>query len=499
MARATFQFTKRKTSPSLPGIGCQGVRKKEHMKDIESNIEWENPLIDRRELFSSTLRSAALGLGATAFSASALSAEAQQTKTPPKAKPKPPRKTPPPSDKLVLALIGCGGMGVYNLQKLMEKPEVQIAAVCDVDTTHMSKASNLVEEKYGKKPRSYKDYRRVIDRDDIDGVIIATPDHWHALPLIYACGAEKDAYCEKPISHNIVEAKAMEAAVRKSGRIVQIGTWQRSIQEFMSAIDYIRSGKLGKVVQVRAWKTDEQQVGKLIASKSPATLDYDLWTGPAALAPYREKAVHFNWRWFLNYGSGMTGDWGVHMIDIALLAMSAGNDLVMPYEVYADGGKWAYPADDRTAPDTVIAMMRFKDPDFVLHWETQRSHPDRPDQGVQFISSDGKSLMVWRRGWKVTDKTGVEVPKDELDKDLLPLQEDHWQNWLDCVKSRKTPRAPLSSLARTTIACHLINAAQISEQVVRWDNVTKDIVGKAGKDTTSYVREYRRPYQLPKA
>ena len=468
----------------------------EIQKETDHSFEPEVAHLDRRELLSGALKSTAVvGFGSALLASNNPSSDAQQTKPRKKASH---TKTVPPSERITLALIGCGGMGRYNLQKFMEKPEVQIAAICDVDSLHMKTASSLVEAKYGKKPRSYKDYRRVIDRDDIDGVIIATPDHWHAIPLIYACGAGKDAYCEKPISHNIFEAKAMDAAVRKTERIVQVGTWQRSIQEFMSAVDYIRTGKLGKVIQVRAWKTDDQQVGKLVASKAPSTLDYELWTGPAAMTPYREKGVHFNWRWFLNYGSGMTGDWGVHMIDIALLAMSPGNELVMPTEVYANGGKWAYPEDDRTAPDTVIATMRFKDPDFVMHWETQRSHPSRPDQGVQFIGADGRTLMVWRRGWKVTDKAGIPLPKTTLDKDLVPLAEDHWQNWLNCIKSRKTPRAPLSSLAQTTIVCHLINASQSSEEVVRWNNRLKDIEGSSGKNTTSYVREYRRPYQLPK-
>ncbi len=459
----------------------------------------EDPILDtikshtdqdmgRRKFLTTTLASAA----AFGFAGdSRLPAHAEQS---------PPARKRPVShnDKIPIAIIGCGGMGTFNMTKLMEKPEVQIVALCDVDSAHFAKASALVEKKYGRKPRTYKDYRRVLDRDDVKAVLIATPDHWHALPLIYACDAGKDVYCEKPISHNIIEAKAMDEAVRNSKRVVQVGTWQRSIREFMNAVAYIRAGKLGRVTQIRAWKTDNEKVGRLAASKPPATLDYDLWTGPAEKVPYREKAVHFNWRWFLNYGSGMTGDWGVHMIDIALLAMGEGTTLPMPAEVYATGGKWAFPGDDRTAPDTVVAMLKFKNPDFVLHWETQRSHPGKPDQGVEFISADGRSLMVWRRGWKVVDKAGKEMPKEALDREQVPIVEDHWQNWLDCMRTRKAPRSPLSSMAQTTIVCHLINAAQQSESVVRWDSAAVDILGRAGKNTLSYEREYRAPWQLPR-
>lgn len=397
------------------------------------------------------------------------------------------------NDKITLALIGCGGMGVFNMTRFMEKPEVEIAAVCDVDSNHLNSAANIVEKKYGKRPYTYSDYRMILDRKDIDGVIIATPDHWHALPLIHACEAGKDAYCEKPISHDITEARSMMYAVKRYNRIVQVGTWQRSIQEFMSAVSYIRSGRLGKITMVRAWKTDTSRVGNNESATPPSTLDYNRWVGPAAMEPFRgEKTLHFNWRWFLNYGSGMTGDWGVHMIDIALLAMSKGADLVMPTEVSSFGGKWAYPEDDRTAPDTVITSMKFSNPDFVLQWDTQRNHPDRPDQGVEFIAADGSTLMVWRRGWRIRDVAGRDIPKVHTHK-----TNDHWQNWLDCLKTRRSSRSNLLSLAQTTMVCHLANVSLLAGETIRWDKSQYDIVGRTGKNTQSYEREYRKPWKLP--
>jgi predicted dehydrogenase len=396
------------------------------------------------------------------------------------------------NEKIVLGLIGCGGMGPANMRTLMDKPGVEVAALCDVDESHIPPNAADVEKKYGRKPDIYHDFRKLLERKDIDAVIIGTPDHWHALPLIHACEAGKDAYCEKPISHDIVEAKSMAGAVRHYQRIVQVGTWQRSTPEFTDAVAYVRSGKLGKVVLCRAWKTDGFPVGHQQPSTPPASLDYDFWTGPAAFIPYAPNHVHGLWRFFLNYGSGMTGDWGVHMIDIALLGMSQNTDLVMPVEVTSYGGRWVFPTDDRTAPDTMQTIMRFRDPEFVLHWQIGSDHPGRPDHGTEFVSADGRTLRVWRGGWQVLDPDGKPLPTEPAAR-----TNDHWQNWLDCVKTRSPPRSNLASMAQTTIVCHLANASLLAGESVRWSKTKRDIVGPAGKDTGSYRREYRKPWKLP--
>ncbi len=198
------------------------------------------------------------------------------------------------NDKIVIGLIGCGGQGIGVMRDAMGNG-CEVAAVCDVDEEHRNRAAGEVEKRGGKRPETIKDYRKLLERKDINAVIIGTPDHWHALNLIHACEANKDIYCEKPISHNIVEAKAMDAAARRFGRIVQVGTWQRSAREFTSAVDYIRAGKLGKVTTVRAWKTDSFRMGRnKPGAAPPANLDYDFWLGPARQVPYIPNYVHFN-------------------------------------------------------------------------------------------------------------------------------------------------------------------------------------------------------------
>ena len=430
--------------------------------------------LTRRNFLAKTATTAAgMSLGAHAFAAQS------------------PRTTQA-NDKIVFGLIGCGGMGASNMRSFMDHPDVAVAALCDVDTGRIPGDFKAVDDKYGKKPDIYRDYRQMLERKDIDAIIVGTPDHWHALNLIHACEAGKDIYCEKPISYSIREAKAMVGAQQHFKRVCQVGTWQRSSKEFTDAIAYVRAGKLGKIVHCRAWIADGTRIGKRPVSKVPDNLDYNAWIGPAKMVPYQDNKVHWNWRWVLNTGGGLTTDWGVHMMDIALLGMSKGIDLVMPDKVSATGGLWAISDDDRDAPDTMEAILTFSDPDFAMSWSVLRDHPGKPGHGTEFVSSDGKTLRVWRGGWIILDSEGKEIPKEES----APVPSSHWREFLDCVKSRKKPRADLASVAQTTICCHLVNTSLFSGETVRWDNVRQDLVGSAGKNTSAYDRPYRAPYKL---
>lgn len=398
------------------------------------------------------------------------------------------------NEKIVCGLIGCGGMGMANVRSLMPFEDFEVAAVCDVDTRRIPGDYLAIEKKWGRKPDVYKDYRQMLERKDIDAVIIGSPDHWHALQLVHACEAGKDSFCEKPVSHNIAESQAMVGAQKRFGRVVQVGTWQRSSKEFTDAIQYVRSGKLGRVVHCRAWIADGTRIGKQSSKAVPDGLDYDMWIGPAEMVPYQDNKVHWNWRWVLNTGGGLTTDWGVHMMDIALLGMSRDQDLVMPTKVASSGGVWAIQDDDRDAPDTIESILTFEDPDFVMSWSVVRDHPGKPGHGTEFVSADGRTLRCWRGGWTLLDASGKELEKEESD----PVPTNHWRNWLDCIKTRQRPRADLASVAQTTDCCHLVNAALFSGQQVEWDKATADIKGSAGKRTMAYSRAYRSGYRLPR-
>src|SRR6185503_15303647 len=191
------------------------------------------------------------------------------------------------NDKVIIGLIGAGGMGQHNTNVASEKPEVEVAAICDVDEAHLPDPVKRAQQKFGRAPKTFKDFRQLLEMKDIDAVIIGTPDHWHALPTIAACEAGKDVYCEKPISHDIVEGQAMVAAAKKFKRIVQVGTWQRSTDAFVNAIEYVRSGQLGKISLCRAWTLGNANVGKGPSQTPPAAIDYDFWVGPAAFEPFK--------------------------------------------------------------------------------------------------------------------------------------------------------------------------------------------------------------------
>lgn len=405
---------------------------------------------------------------------------------------RPARRKVAASDKIVIGLIGCGGMGASNMRSLMQFDDVEVAAICDVDKQRMPGDFKSVQDKYGRPPKVFSDYRAMLEEKDIDAIIVGSPDHWHALNLIHAVEAGKDAYCEKPISHNITEARSMAAAAAHFNRIVQVGTWQRSTKEFTDAIAFARSGKLGKIVQVRAWINDGTRIGRAKPSTPPPTLDYDMWCGPAKMNPYQANKLHWNWRWVLNTGGGLTTDWGVHMIDIGLLGISEGNDLRMPTRISSVGGQYAFPDDDRDAPDTIESIMHFDDPAITLQWSVIRDHAGREGHGTEWITADGRIIRVWRGGWKIMDADGKDIPTEASE-----APPSHWRNFLDCVKSRQQPRADIHSVMQTTVTCHLSNAALFCGETVHWDKKKMDIVGKAGKDTFSYNRHYREPYKLP--
>ncbi len=485
------------------------------MNEEERNEERE--IITRREWLEQTGRLAAgvgLGLagggGLLRGEAAGLLGRAAHTYQEPARQPTGAATRPvSANDRIVLAAIGVGGMGRSNLRGLMNKPGVEIAAVCDVDTGHMAQAAKMVEEKFGRRPAEIKDFRRVLEMRDVNGVIVSTPDHWHALPTIAACQAGKDVFCEKPISHNIEEGRRMVEAARKHQRVVQVNTWQRSTQHFVDAIDYVRSGKLGKISVCRAWKVQDPKAavqGNKQPMKPPAELDYDMWVGPAEMIPYQDNRCHYNFRWYFNYAGGMTGDWGVHMIDIVLLGMSRDNNLVMPKRIISTGGKMFVPTDDdRTTPDTQIAVYEF--PDWILQWEVHVG-PQAAGQGLDggrdhgslFIGENGR-VLVDRSGWSITDNKGnpVEKPASTRIMNAPNGQNAHQLDFLDAMRERRQTRSDIASMHQTTTVCHLANLAYLRGGTIIWD-AEREVVknDRQAMELLPYRRAYRKPWSLPK-
>jgi predicted dehydrogenase len=396
------------------------------------------------------------------------------------------------NDRIVLGLIGAGNMGRFNLRQLLDLPGVECAAICDVDAKHAEEGVADVLKKQARAPRVFKDFRQLLGQKDIDAVIIGTPDHWHAIPFIAACEAGKDIYCEKPVSHSFVEAKAMAAAARRFNRIVQIGSWQRSVPHFQQAIDFVRSGRMGKIQLCRAWNfTRLNPLGRQHATPVPAELDWDFWLGPAPFHAYQPNRCHKTWRWFFETGGAKLADWGVHMIDIVLLAMNESD----PLNVHSEGGIFLAD-DDRNTPDTMQTLYRF--PNWQLHWE-QRQGNDRGLDG----GKDHGSEFIGEKGTLIVDRNAIRwFPLEEDDADSGPGQtvrgeNTHWKNFLECVKTRATPRSDIQSMSKTTMLCHLGNISWQSQTTVKWDAAAQDIANSgAARHAISYERPYRKPWKL---
>ena len=395
-----------------------------------------------------------------------------------------------PGNRISVAMIGCGKMANnYHLPQLLKQPDVQIVAVCEVDKTRREHAVKRVNDHYASAKKdfrgcdSYVDFRDVISRDDIDAVCIATPDHWHAIPLIEACKSGKDVYCEKPLTLTIAEAKRCIDSARKHQRIVQTGSQQRSgvFGPFREAVQFIRSGRLGKIHKVTVGVGEPSVLCDLPGEEMEPGLDWDLWLGQAPKRPYNSilspRGVHTHfpaWRSYCEYSGGSHTDMGAHHYDIAQWAL--GMDESGPVEII--------PPDDPNAIEGVkfiyangIEMIHGGPSGCVFHGENGTLHIDRG---------------------RLTSVPEEIVKRPLADTDLhLPKSPGHHRNWIDCIKSRELPIADVEKGARTVTIIHLGNLAYANRKTLRWD--PKQWQFKDSADNQLLDRERRDPWQLPDA
>ncbi len=389
------------------------------------------------------------------------------------------------SDKIKVALIGAKNQGWNNLTKFIEFPNVECVAICDVDDKWLNQRAADVEKKTGKKPPFlYKDWRKVIENKDVDVVIVGTPDHWHCLITVAALGAGKDVYCEKPLGNSIAECEVMVKAARKHNRIVQVGQWQRSDPHWQDAMAFIRSGKLGHVRSVKTWAFAVNQGPFPVRPDAsvPKGVDYEMWLGPAQHRPFNALRFHHEWRFFWDYGSGLASDWGVHLLDFALEGMKAG----LPKELYASGGKFAYPDDAVQTPDTLTATLKYDR--FNIIWDHATgisSGSFNKSIGVSYVGENG-ILVVDRGGWEVIPQIGLDknprmeavaLKKVGYSVDGAELAEfglkAHVHNFLNCIVSRELPNADIELGAKVAKLCQCINISHRINKSVHWDDEQK--------------------------
>lgn len=397
------------------------------------------------------------------------------------------------NEKIVLALIGGNNMGRTDVLSAIKDGAV-IKTFCDIDDAILQKVGADIAKAQGKAPLLVKDYRRVLEDKDIDGVIIATPDHWHAIPTIHACQAGKDVYIEKPLSHTIYEGQLMRDAARKYQRVMQVGTQRRSMDHVRSAIAYIGSGKLGKVCQIKAWHYQVRaSIGNPPDSPAPATVDYDVWLGPAPKRPFNKNRFHYNWRFFLDYCNTEFGNQGVHMIDMAMAGIQALRGVANCLPKQVSGSSGIYWLDDaKEVPDTQV--LTFDYGDLALVWELRSFQNAIAEggsrNGAAFYGTEGV-LFVDGAGWKVSGPKGPTGPGEKASGG------SHTKNFLDCMKSRKQPNADVELGRLSTTICHLGNICARLKREVRFDPKAENF-GNDMAANALLTKEYRSPYTLPK-
>ena len=406
-----------------------------------------------------------------------------------------------PSDKVIVGVIGTGRQGRDDLSDFAKQPEVEIAAVCDVYQLNLDKGMALTDGR----AQSYKDFRQVLDRKDIDVIIVGTPDHWHPYVMVEACKAGKHVYVEKPISHTIDEGKLMVAAARKYQRVVQVGTQQRSGIHFQKAVKLIQDGFIGKVSFVRTWNYSNdypEGIGNPADSDPPETLDWDIWLGPAPKVPFNWNRFGVGDRWstfryFWDYAGGFMTDWGVHLIDIVQWAMQVDG----PNVITAQGGKF-YIQDNAETPDTF--QVTYEYPGFICVYENRWCNGNsmyEKSYGMEFHGTDG-TLFLDRQGFQVIPEhrlhDGKKTPQtaEVVMKSVNNSHFDHVRNFLDCVKSRQRPISDIEIGHRSTSACLLGNVAYRSKERVVWDVKSQSLASGGARAQQYLVRDYRAPWKL---
>ncbi len=397
-----------------------------------------------------------------------------------------------PSDKIVMAGIGFGMQGPGNMENFLGKDEVQWVACCDLDALHLDKARDTVNERYGNKDcATYKDYRELFARKDLDAISIAVPDHWHAILSIEALRAGFDVFGEKPLTHTLREGRELCDAVQRYGRVWQTDSWQRSQENFHRACELVRNGRIGKIQRVEvglpAGHTDfARTFGQEKIEPPPPNLEYDRWLGPAPEAPSCVARVHMNWRWNRDYAGGQLMDWVGHHLDIAHWGL--GLDYTGPVEVSATG----------VFPTTGIYNTPTK------YW-VDTVYAD----GLPIVLAGGypeiQSGTKWigEYGWIWVDRGGFESEPAHLVNEVIGPNEtrlyrsrDHAQDFLDCVRSRALPIAPAEVSHRSASVGHLGVIAMETGRKIKWDPATEKIIGDPGAERL-LERAYRKPYQLP--
>jgi predicted dehydrogenase len=405
------------------------------------------------------------------------------------------------NDRVRMGLIGCGGRGRYVARFMREAPNVDFIALADVHEPSAAAA----REWAGGGAQAFQDFRRLLDVKDVDGVLVATPDHWHATAAVLACRAGKDIYCEKPLAHNVREGRAIVEAAKRHDRIAQVGTQHHSAAHFAECARIVQGGSLGKVHFVRVWNYFNilpNGIGRAPDSDPPAGLDWDMYLGPAPKVPYNVKRFKGSFRWFWDYAGGMITDFGTHRFESVHQIMGVDR----PKRVSATGGRFEL-NDAGEMPD--VLQVTYEYPGFVMSYETcsisahgmggrtpgmkyynAKGENDRP-HGMAFYGANG-ALFADRIGFEIYPDNDHIARRHENEAEPTPL---HARNFIESVRSRKKPIADVEVGHRATLIGHLGNIAYRTGLKLDWDGEREEITNSA-EANRMLTRIPRKPWDL---
>jgi predicted dehydrogenase len=408
------------------------------------------------------------------------------------------------NDRVRVAFIGTGRMGTDSLQTALKLPSVEVPAVCDVYQPNLEKAIAVSGRgpdgtpDVRPKAKGVTDFREILQDKSIDAVNISTPDHWHAYMTVEACKNGKDVYVEKPICVAIEEGRKMVQAARKYDRVVQVGTWQRSGVHFQKAAEIVSSGKLGKVTYVRTWNYGHQKpegIGNPPDGNPPSDLDWNMWLGPAPQREFNKNRFGVDphqfsfFRYFWDYAGGMMTDWGIHLLDIVQMAYNE----MEPANIASMGGKF-YLQDNRETPDTLQVTYEYPN-GMIVTYENREANGQsmfNHGYGILFHGTEG-TLFVDRAGYKLIPERESSLEAAEVQRSNEPLL-DHWQNFLDCIKTRKRPTSDIEIGHHSTTTAILGNVSLRSKLRIDWDAQHETTLQPEARPLLK--REYRKPWKL---
>lgn len=399
----------------------------------------------------------------------------------------------PPSDQILIGIIGSGkqGRGIQNW--LCNYPQVRIISASDVEVNKLNLLEKRLIEKYSRiRPlwkvrniKKYSDYQELIEQKNLDATVISTPDHWHSKPCIEAMENDLDVYCEKPISHTIREGRLMVETALHKQRIFQTGSIQRSNKLFRHACELIRNGYLGAIKRIVVYVGDPSRPCDLPAEPTPPGIDWNAWQGPAPTRPFNailsppvEKDIFPRWRWFEEYGGGILADWGAHMFDIVQWAL--GTDHTTPITFV--------PTE---TPNALSGLRAYYKNGIEIEHSNQRILDDK--HGIEFFGTEGN--MTLARGTLITDPENIASAEIKESEKRLYKSEDHLLDWIKAIQNRKDPICPAEIGHRSASICHLFNIGYKLNSQLKWDPVKEKFKSNSVANKMR-TKKYRRPFKI---